>query len=145
MKIVLDTNCLVNVIMPGSYNNDVWQAFRAGKYILCVTNEILYEYHEILTKRYNNIIANTVLKELIETPNVERVNPSFRFNLITADPDDNKFVDCAVASGATYIVSNDHHFQELKLYKFPQVDVRSLIDFLEIVRKLGRLLSLCRE
>ena len=136
MKIVLDTNCLVNVIMPGSYNNDVWQAFRAGKYILCVTNEILYEYHEILTKRYNNIIANTVLKELIETPNVERVNPSFRFNLITADPDDNKFVDCAVASGATYIVRNDHHFQELKLYKFPQVDVRSLIDFLEIVRKL---------
>ena len=136
MKIVLDTNCLVNVIMPGSFNNDVWQAFRAGKYILCVTNEILYEYHEILTKRYNNIIANTVLKELIETPNVERVNPSFRFNLITADPDDNKFVDCAVASGATYIVSNDHHFQELKLYKFPQVDVRSLIDFLEIVRKL---------
>ncbi len=136
MKIVLDTNCLVNVIMPGSYNNDVWQAFRAGKYILCVTNEILYEYHEILTKRYNNIIANTVLKELIETPNVERVNPSFRFNLITADPDDNKFVDCAVASGATYIVSNDHHFQELKLYKFPLVDVRSLIDFLEIVRKL---------
>ena len=136
MKIVLDTNCLVNVIMPGSYNNDVWQAFRAGKYILCVTNEILFEYHELLTKRYNNIIANTVLKELIETPNVERVNPSFRFNLITADPDDNKFVDCAVASGATYIVSNDHHFQELKLYKFPQVDVRSLIDFLEIVRKL---------
>jgi len=31
MKIVLDTNCLVNVIMPGSYNNDIWQAFRATK------------------------------------------------------------------------------------------------------------------
>ena len=44
MKIVLDTNCLVNVIMPGSFNNDVWRAFREGKYVLCVTNEILYEY-----------------------------------------------------------------------------------------------------
>ncbi len=43
MKIVLDTNCLVNVIMPGSYNNDIWQAFRAGKYMLCVSNEILFE------------------------------------------------------------------------------------------------------
>ena len=64
------------------------------------------------------------------------IGHSKSINLITADPDDNKFVDCAVASGATYIVSNDHHFQELKLYKFPQVDVRSLIDFLEIVRKL---------
>ena len=34
MKIVLDTNCLVNVIMPGSFNNDVWRAFREGKYVL---------------------------------------------------------------------------------------------------------------
>ena len=32
MRIVLDTNCLVNVIMPGSHNNDIWQAFRASKY-----------------------------------------------------------------------------------------------------------------
>lgn len=136
MKIVLDTNCLVNVIMPGSYNNEIWQAFRASKYVLCVTNEILFEYHEILTKRYNIVIANTVLKELIESPNVERVNPTFRFNLIIADPDDNKFVDCAVIAGATFIVSNDRHFQELDNYDFPKVDVRTLPEFLQIVRTL---------
>jgi len=136
MKIVLDTNCLVSIIMPGSYNNDVWQAFRNAKYVLCVSNEILFEYHEILARRYNNLIANTVLKELIETPNVERVNPTFRFNLITADPDDNKFVDCAVVAGATYIVSNDHHFSELERYDFPKVDVCKLSEFLDIVRTL---------
>lgn len=136
MKIVLDTNCLVNVIMPGSYNNEVWRAFRASKYVLCVTNEILFEYHEILSKRYNTLIANTVLKELMETPNVERVNPTFRFNLITADPDDNKFVDCAVIAGATYIVSNDRHFAELERYDFPKVEVRTLPEFLVIVRTL---------
>ena len=136
MKIVLDTNCLVSVIMPGSYNNDVWQAFRNAKYALCVTNEILFEYHEILAKRYNNLIANTVLKELIESPNVEHINPTFRFNLITADPDDNKFVDCAVIAGATYIVSNDRHFHELNRYEFPKVEVRNLSEFLDIVRSL---------
>ena len=136
MKIVLDTNCLVNVIMPGSYNNEVWQAFRASKYVLCVTNEILFEYHEILSKRYNNLIANTILKELIETPNIERVNPVYRFNLITSDPDDNKFVDCAVTAGATYIVSNDRHFQELDNYEFPKVAVRTLTEFLGIVKTL---------
>lgn len=136
MKIVLDTNCLVNIIMPGSYNNDIWQAFRAAKYVLCVTNEILFEYHEILAKRYNALIANTVMKELIETPNVERVDPTYRFNLIKADPDDNKFVDCAVIAGATYIVSNDRHFRELKQYDFPKVDVRTLTEFLGIVRTL---------
>lgn len=85
MKIVLDTNCLVNVIMPNTYNNDVWQAFRAQKYVLCISNDIILEYHEILTKRYNNVIANTVLKELMESPNVERVNPAYKFNLITTD------------------------------------------------------------
>ena len=136
MKIVLDTNCLVNVIMPGSYNNDIWQAFRAGKYMLCVSNEILFEYHEILARRYNNIIANTVLKELIETPNVIRISPAFRLNMITTDPDDNKFVDCAITAGATYIVSNDRHFSELQQYDFPKVDVRTLTEFLSVVRNL---------
>ena len=47
MKIVLDTNCLVNVIMPISYNNDVWKAFRLGKYSIAVSNEILFEYLSI--------------------------------------------------------------------------------------------------
>ena len=136
MKIVLDTNCLVNIIMPGSYNNDIWLAFRAGKYTLCVTNEILFEYHEILAKRYNNLIANTVLKELVETPNIERINPTFRFNLITADPGDNKFVDCAITAGATYIVSNDRHFSELRNYNFPKVDVRTLTEFLKIIKSM---------
>ena len=136
MKIVLDTNCLVNIIMPGSFNNDVWQAFRAGKYVLCVTNDILFEYHEILAKLYSELIANTILKELVETPNVERVSPDFRFNLIKADPDDNKFVDCAITAGATYRVSNDRHFKELEHYDFPKVDVRTLAEFLVIVRGL---------
>ena len=123
--------------MPGSYNNDIWEAFRAGKYTLCVSNEILFEYHEILAMRYNNLIANTVLKELIETPNIERINPTYRFNLITTDPDDNKFVDCAIIAGATYIVSNDRHFRELERYDFPKVDLRTLSEFLSIVRGLN--------
>ena len=136
MKIVLDTNCLVNVIMPNSYNNDIWQAFRAFKYTLCISNEILLEYHEILTKRYNVVIANTIVKELLESPNVQKITPAYRFCLITADPDDNKFVDCAITAGATFIVSNDKHFKELDNYDYPKVDVRRLDEFLQIVRKL---------
>lgn len=64
------------------------------------------------------------------------ITPAFRFNLITSDPDDNKFVDCAITAGATYIVSNDRHFAELERYNFPKVDVKSLTEFLAIVRSL---------
>ena len=135
MKIVLDTNCLIPILVPGSYGNDIWQSFRKGKYTLCVSTEILLEYEEILfhmtgSREFSALVIETILN----APNVERITPFYRFNLITADPDDNKFVDCAITAGATYIVSNDRHFKELKRYDFPKVDVKTLTEFLDIVR-----------
>lgn len=137
MKIVLDTNCLIPVLIPGSFGHDIWQAFRKRCFTLCVSTEILLEYEEILLhitgkKEYTSLVMETIAN----APNVEFVTPVYRFNLITADPDDNKFVDCAVTAGATYIVSNDHHFRELKNYDFPKVDVQTLAQFLDIVRTL---------
>ena len=137
MKIVLDTNCLIPIIIPGSFGYDIWQAFRYGRYTLCVSTEILLEYEEILTRiTGDKEFALYVVEAIANAPNVERINPSFRFNLIISDPDDNKFVDCAIIAGATYIVSNDRHFKELEQYDFPKVDVRTLSEFLNIVRKL---------
>ena len=126
---------MIPIIIPGSYANDIWEAFRAGRYTLCVSTEILYEYEEILLQLTGDReFTNLVLEAINNAPNVERITPFFRINLITADPDDNKFVDCAITAGAKYIVSNDRHFNELKRYDFPKVDVRSLMEFLDIVR-----------
>ena len=137
MKIVLDTNCLIPVLIPSSFGHDIWQAFRTGRYTLCVSTEILLEYEEILIHMTGNReYAALVVETIANAPNVERVSPAYHFNLITADPDDNKFVDCAVTAGATYIVSNDRHFRELERYDFPKVDVRTLAQFLEIVKTL---------
>jgi len=47
---------------------------------------------------------------LLELPNVRLATSYFNLNIITADPDDNKFVDCAFASNADYIVTNDSDF-----------------------------------
>ena len=47
MKIVLDTNCLIPILVPESFGHDIWQAFRQGRYTLCVSPEILLEYEEI--------------------------------------------------------------------------------------------------
>lgn len=137
MKIVLDTNCLLPIIIPGSFGNDIWRAFRDGRYTLCVSTEILLEYEEILTRiTGDEVFAKDVIEAILSASNVERVTPSFHFHLITADPDDNKFVDCAIIAGATYIVSNDKHFKELERYEFPKVAVRTLTEFLNIIRGL---------
>lgn len=102
---------------------------------MCVSTEILLEYEEILVRltedrEFTSLVIDTITNAL----NVEHVTPAYRFNLITADPDDNKFVDCAITAGATFIVSNDRHFIELQHYDFPKVDVRTLTEFLNIVR-----------
>ncbi len=137
MRIVLDTNCLVPVIVPGSPSNDVWQAFRKGLYTLCVSTEILLEYEEILMYLTNDReFTSLVIEAISNSPNVVKITPHYHFNLITADPDDNKFVDCAITAGAAYIVSNDKHFKELEKYDFPKVDVRTLKEFVDIVRNI---------
>ena len=54
----------------------------------------------------------------------------FRFGLIVADPDDNKFVDCAIVANAEFIVTNDSHFDVLSTISFPQVAVKGIDEFL---------------
>ena len=56
-----------------------------------------------------------------------------RINNITADPDDNKFVDCAIQANARYIVTNDHHYDILRQIDFPKVEIIKLMDFLLMI------------
>lgn len=62
-------------------------------------------------------------------------DPHFHLHLITSDPDDNKFVDCAFVANATFIVSNDKHFRELDAVDFPEITVIKLDQFLQILKE----------
>ena len=136
MRIVLDTNCLLaSLSRRGAYFN-VWKGLQQGKYTLCVSNEILEEYEEILTQSTNSVIASNVVQTLLNAPTVEFIEPFYRFNLITQDPDDNKFVDCAIAGNATYIVSNDSHFDILKQTDFPKLVVKRIQEFSALLMKM---------
>ncbi len=130
MNIVLDTNCLLIAISDRSRFHRVWQAFTNGDYTLCVTNEIIEEYAEVISRNINERVAQTVIYLIMTLSNVKYIDPHFRFHLITSDPDDNKFVDCAIAANAKYIVTEDHHFDVLKDIPFPHIDVISIEQFL---------------
>lgn len=107
--VVLDTNCLVQMLSVHSPYRPAWQAFRDGRYILCVSNEILEEYQEIIGRVANEVVAYNVVNAIVRSPFTRFFTPHFRFRLIEQDPDDNKFVDCAITAGADYIVSEDAH------------------------------------
>ena len=128
--VVLDTNCLLQSISRRSRYYRIWNDFILGRYVLCVTTEILEEYEEIISRCMSPVVAKIMIATILRANNVRRVDAQFRFRLITTDPDDNKFVDCAIVSNAEYIVTNDAHFNVLQGIPFPHVEVRSIDEFL---------------
>ena len=100
-----------------------------GDLEICVSPEILLEYEEIISQKISSRMATILMEALTNRPNLVRTTPTWRFNLIAQDPDDNKFVDCAICGMAEYIVSNDRHFDILKSIDFPLVTVRSIQEF----------------
>ena len=133
-RVVLDTNCLIASLSKRGKYFQVWKDLHAGKYVLCVSDEILNEYEEIISIKVNARIAANVVQTLLNSSFVHVVNPYYRFNLIEQDKDDNKFVDCAIAANAKFIVSEDHHFSVLKTIDFPKVDVIGIDLFLNILK-----------
>lgn len=116
-------------ISSRSTYNRVWQAFVRNEYTLCVSNEIIEEYVEVLSRNISPTVAESVVNVILSRKNVYRIHTHFRFDLIKNDKDDNKFVDCAIAGNARYIVSEDRHFQVLKTIPFPSVSVIGIDDF----------------
>ena len=88
MNVVLDTNCLLMSLSRRSSYYPVWRDFVDGKYTLCVTNEILAEYEEILSEKVGAEIASNVIKAILDLPNTRMVQVFFHLRLIAADPDD---------------------------------------------------------
>ena len=126
MRLVLDTNSLIQCVSRRSRYHDLWLSFIDGRNQLCVTTEILNEYVEILQRETTENFASIMLEVILNNPNTLFINIFYKFNLITADPDDNKFIDCAIAAQAKYIVTEDHHYNALRDLEFPKVDIIGL-------------------
>ena len=133
-RIVLDTNCLISSLSKRGQYYAVWKGLQNGEYILCVSTDILNEYAEIITQKMSVDVAIHVIHLLLESEYVELINPYFRLQLIEVDHDDDKFVDCAFAANATYIVSDDKHYDVLKEIDFPKLLVLKLKEFLGLLQ-----------
>ncbi|TAK35040.1 MAG: putative toxin-antitoxin system toxin component, PIN family [Saprospiraceae bacterium] len=133
MKVVLDTNVLLVSISRRSKYHPIFEAFENKHYQLLVTTDILSEYDETIGYHMGAGTSDNVLNGFHQVSNVTFITKYFYWNLITADPDDDKFVDCAVAGNADFIVSDDNYFKVLKDIPFPKIKVISADDFLEML------------
>jgi len=132
VKVVIDTNIIISMIGKKSPYRWLFDAIINGDLVLCISNEILLEYNEILEKKNGAEVAENVTNFLSVYPFVERYQIHFNFNLIPNDEDDNKFADCYIVAQAQYLVSNDKHFKVLKDVKFPEINIVTIDEFSEI-------------
>lgn len=133
MRAVIDTNCLLASVPPRSKHYWLYLAFKEECFEWVISNEVLAEYEEKLSEIYSENAANIVLKILSVAPNVIFTEPYFKWNLVEKDPDDNKFVDLAIAGNADYLVTNDKHFNDLKELEFPKVNIVNIEEFKSVV------------
>lgn len=118
MTVCLDTNVFLQIFGQRQPFYPILRAILNGRVTLAVSTAILLEYEEVTTRmsgaaRWRDIV--TLMEMLAELHgNIRFVEPQFRFKVIVADPDDNKFCDCAIAAEAEFIVTEDHHFDILK-------------------------------
>ena len=122
MKIVLDTNVLISGIFFSGPPYQIFKAWQEGKIKITVSEEILSEYHRVaeeLSNQFPSIDIDRIL-ELI-TVHADIVDASDFQVTICEDPDDNKFIACALASKSNIIVSGDKHLLNVTGYKGIQV------------------------
>ena len=132
---VIDTNILLVSISDKSPYHWIYEDLRKGQYNMLVSTEIALEYEEIIGQEMGDDVASDVLKALERYPNVLAVPRYYRWNLIKADPDDNKFADCAIAGGADCLVTYDKHFNVLGDIDFPRVTVVTPEEFKTLLAK----------
>lgn len=104
-----------------------------GYYQIVISEDILKEYEEILHQHSGPGVAEIVMEIFIESPHVFIQKVYYNWNMITVDPDDNKFFDIAVAADVDYLVTNDRHFDMAKTVGFPKVNVVSAETFIKIL------------
>ena len=117
MKVVLDTNVLISGIYFGGIPGKILEAWGARRFQLLVSTEILQEYLNVaerLADRYAGVEYESILGLIIQ--NAELVQPSDLPEPVSTDPDDDKFLACALAGDSTTIISGDSDLLNLSGY-----------------------------
>ena len=89
-----------------------------------------------MAQNFNPTVAELFISGLLLKKNVAFTNVFFNWRLIYPDMDDNKFVDCAIAANADYLVTNDRDFSVLKKVEFPKIILIKIDEFIKVLESL---------
>jgi putative PIN family toxin of toxin-antitoxin system len=130
VKVVVDTNVLVSALLFGGKPGKLISLWQRGTIRPLVSKEIIDEYLRVFTypkfKLSEEDVNFLLYHEILPYFEVIDVHPGPR--IIGSDPEDDKFIRCALAGKAKFIISGDHHLIALKSYQ--KIRIFSPSDFL---------------
>lgn len=130
LKIVIDTNIYISAIFWGGKPRDVIDLGRDNNVRIFTSSEIVNEISEKLRMKFK-IPESEVSQILIDLSSFTfPVEVTEKYRVVRDDPDDDKFIDCAVQCKADYIVSGDRHL--LSLGEYSGTKILKASDFLSI-------------
>ena len=129
MRVVIDTNILLPSLSPRSSMHWLFRDVLDEKLILCVTTDILNEYAEIFERKLGSKTAAAFLDLITSLPNLGLIEKYYFWQAIDVDPDDNKFVDCAVSARAKFLITDDTDFNGLRRNPLFQTEVVQFNEF----------------
>jgi len=133
-KVVLDSNVLISAVMFGGKPREILDLAIKGLIEVAISDDILEEIKGVLKGgkfQFPEKIAHFLLSEIGEL--AELVEPEQKIEAVLADPEDNRVLECAVAAGASIIVSGDSHL--LALQSFGKIKIMNPDAFLRRHRK----------
>jgi len=117
MKVVIDTNIFVSSFFGGKPRKII-NLWKNRNIILCISREIIDEYFEVLRRigLQNERELEELLALLARGYNCIFTTKTPTLKIVENDPDDDKFIECAVALNAQYLITGDKEVLEIKNY-----------------------------
>ena len=116
LNVVLDTNIYIAAFNhPRGRNAQLWTAARTGRYRLLVSVPIIQEIADVLRSHFAWPEPDLQRRIRLIAQVADVVITKTTLNVVAADPDDNRILECAVDGKADLVVSNDHHLLDLKM------------------------------
>jgi putative PIN family toxin of toxin-antitoxin system len=127
MRVVLDTNLIVSrALAPNDLSATILSFMQEDTFTLLISEAILAEYQASLAKKEvqkRHQLKPSEIAELIDDIRETSilVEPEIHLDVVKDDPDDNKFIECAVAGDAEIIVSSDPDLLDVGSYNGIQI------------------------
>lgn len=118
LRVVIDTNVFISGVFFRGTPYQILKAWQSGQFELVVSQVILDEYQrvgEILAEEHPGIDFNPIMTFVIGHARV--YEPVKLKDPVCEDPDDDKFIACALASGSRVIISGDKHLLNVSGYQ----------------------------